>query len=561
VSSRAIRTARRFPGRTDFRGWRSTGVILVILFALTVLSAAGSAKGPPGMMKADSIRAAQQAEAERKKLERLDPRAFDLFVNGLLMEYSGDLETAAQLYQRALDYFSQSYEIRLSLASALYNLRRPGEALTALRQMSRMDGPAYGLAAACYRAMGDVENSAQAYLRQVQFDSLSAPAYFFLAGYYRSKNNADSTVWAFHSLERILPENYQVLNDLGRLEAQRGNVDSARAAFGRSVAINHDTTNSRAVVSLAETFEMSNQPDSAAQVLESAVRVSPTFIPYRQSLINVYVRMDSTSRALPHAHFVAEADSADNFSWRRLAILYYGFDSLDKAETILSDRVRKGDREAANFYYLGRIAAAQGKWKDAADQFERMTEVADTSATAWISLAGAQRQLGENEKAIATLRSISDRMPNEKSALDIYYALGSTYERIGNLDSAAAVFEELLKHAPNFAQVMNYLGYMLADNNMRLDYAKDLIARALELEPNNAAYLDSYGWVLFRLGQFDEALKYLLKAAELQSDPTVLEHVGDAYQALKQTADAREWWRKALQIQPENKQVKEKLKD
>ena len=81
------------------------------------------------------------------------------------------------------------------------------------------------------------------------------------------------------------------------------------------------------------------------------------------------------------------------------------------------------------------------------------------------------------------------------------------------------------------------------------------------MEPKNAAYLDSYGWVLFRLGQFEEALKYLLQAAELQSDPTVLEHVGDAYQALKQTADAKIWWRKALQIKPDSKELKDKLKD
>ena len=560
MSCRSTETARRLPRRVGANSWKPGAVLLVSLLGVTVLSAAGSAKGPPNPT-ADSIQAARKVEAERKKLERLDPRAFDLFVNALLMEYSGDLETAAQLYQRSLDYFPSSYEIRLSLASALYNLRRPGEALTALRQLSRMDGPAYGLAAACYRAMGDVENSAQAYLRQVQFDSLSAPAYFFLAGYYRSKNNVDSVAWAFYSLTRILPENYQVLNDLGRLEAQRGNVDSARAAFGRSVAINNDTANSRAVISLAETFEMASRLDSAAQVLEAAVKGAPSFIPYRQSLINLYVRIDSTSRALPHARIVAEADSADNFSWRRLAILYFSLDSLDRAERIFSDRVRKGDREPANFYYLGRIAAMQGKWKDARDQFERMTQVADTSATSWISLAGAQRQLGENEKAIATLRSAAVRMSNEKSALDIYFALGSTYERIGNIDSATAVFEELLKHAPNFAQAMNYLGYTLADNSLRLDYAKGLIARALELEPNNAAYVDSYGWVLFRLGQFDEALKYLLRAAELQSDPTVLEHVGDTYQALKQTTDAREWWRKALQLQPENKQLKEKLKD
>ena len=532
----------------------------LLILGLSVLSASAAAKAPP-YMKVDSVRAAEKAEAERKKFDRIDPRAFDLFVNGILMEQSGDLTTAAQLYQRALDYFPQSYEIRFSWAAALYNLRKPDEAIGVLRQMGMMDAQAYSLAGACYRAMGDVENAAQAYRRQVQFDSTATAAYSFLSGYFQSKNNLDSAVWAYRNLVRILPDNFQILNELGRLETQRGNIDSARAAFARSVDMSADTSNSRAVVSLSETYEMANELDSAAITLEHAVKVAPSYIPYRQSLINLYVRMDSVSLALPHARIVAEADSLNGFSWRRLGILYFGLDSLDNAQRIFADRVRKGDQEPVNYYYLGRIAAIQGKWKDARDRFEEMTKVVDTSAAAWISLSGAQKQLGEDDKAIATLRTAADKMPSEKAALDVYYALGSTYERMGNVDSATAVFEDLLKHAPNFAQALNYLGYMLADKNLRLDYAKGLIARALELEPKNAAFLDSYGWVLYRLGQFDEALKYLLQAAELQSDPTVLEHLVDTYLALQDSSKASEWWRKALKLQPDNKQLKSKLKD
>ena len=532
---------------------------MTVIALVLVLSAAGAAKAPP-YLKVDSLRAVAEAQAKKGGFERVDPRAFELFVNGLLMEYSGDMLAASQLYQQALDFFPQSYEIRFSWAAALYGLRRPTEALEVLRQLSKIDGPAYGLVAACYRAVGDVDNATQAYLRQVQFDSSATSAYFFLSGYYRSKNNLDSAVWACRNLSRLLPENFQVLNDLGRLEALRGNIDSAEAVFGRSVDLQSDTSNAQAVVGLSESYEMKEQPDSATAVLEKAVKVSPAYIPYRQSLINLYARMDSVGRALPHARMVAEANPGDGFSARRLGILYYELDSLDKADSIFSSRVKAREESPLNYYYLGRISMVRRDWKKARDQFEHMTKLADTSAGAWISLAGAYRQLGENDRAVEILRSATDRMPNEKAAFDVYYALGSTYEQAGMVDSAVSVFEELLKHAPNFAQALNYLGYTLADRNMRLEYAKGLIAKALELEPGNTAYLDSYGWVLFRLGNFEEGLKYLLQAAELQSDPTVLEHVGDTYKAMNDPLKAKEWWQKALKLQPENKQLKEKLK-
>lgn len=519
----------------------------------------GEAKGPPGR-NVDSIFAAQQAKENVGRFEKIDQRAFDLYVNALLMEFSGDLLTASQLYERALDYFPQSYEIRFSLAASLYNMRRPREALDQIKKLKALDGPAYGLAAACYRVIGDITAAATAYHRQTQFDSTSLAAYSFLSEYYRNSNQLDSAVWAYHNLARILPENVQILNDLGRLQVQRGHFDSALAVFGQSVAIRGDTSNAPAIVGLAETYEMTDHLDSASAVLERSVSLSPDYVPYRQSLINLYARMDLYAQALPHARMIALRFPDDGFAARRLGILYFSLDSLEKSDSIFTSRVKAGEALPMNHYYLGRAELVRRNWPKAAEQFERMTQLSDTSATAWISLSVAYRQMGENDRAIETLRTATERVRGEKPALDVYYALGSAYEQVGNVDSATAVFEKLIENAPNFAQAMNYLGYMLADRNLRLDYAKELIARAIELEPTNAAYLDSYGWVLYRQGIFDDALGYLRRAADLQADPTVFDHLGDVYQKLNQPDSARAWWEKALNLQPDNALIKEKLK-
>ena len=78
---------------------------------------------------------------------------------------------------------------------------------------------------------------------------------------------------------------------------------------------------------------------------------------------------------------------------------------------------------------------------------------------------------------------------------------------------------------------MNYMGYMWAEHGMKLDQAKALIEKAIKAEPKNAAYLDSLGWVLFKLNQPKEALGHILKAVELseEPDPTLLDHLGDIY--------------------------------
>jgi tetratricopeptide (TPR) repeat protein len=88
-----------------------------------------------------------------------------------------------------------------------------------------------------------------------------------------------------------------------------------------------------------------------------------------------------------------------------------------------------------------------------------------------------------------------------------------------------------------------------------------MIKRALEMDPNNASYLDSLGWVEFRKGKFDQALNNLLSAAKTadHEDPVVFEHIGDAYFKLNRISEALESWQKALTLDPKNKNLANKI--
>jgi tetratricopeptide (TPR) repeat protein len=103
---------------------------------------------------------------------------------------------------------------------------------------------------------------------------------------------------------------------------------------------------------------------------------------------------------------------------------------------------------------------------------------------------------------------------------------------------------------------------MWAEHGMKLDQARELIEKALKAEPKNAAYLDSLGWVLFKLNRPKDALPYILQAVELSKkedeDATLYEHLGDVYAALNETAKAREAWNKSLSLEP-NDEVRKKL--
>jgi tetratricopeptide (TPR) repeat protein len=125
---------------------------------------------------------------------------------------------------------------------------------------------------------------------------------------------------------------------------------------------------------------------------------------------------------------------------------------------------------------------------------------------------------------------------------------GSMYERQKKFDQAEVEFKKVLADDPENASALNYLGYMLADRNTRLNEALDMINRALKKEPGNGAYLDSLGWVYFRMNRLPEAEDAIKSALDkMTKDPTVHDHLGDIYMKEGKLKEAITQWDAALQ--------------
>jgi tetratricopeptide (TPR) repeat protein len=154
------------------------------------------------------------------------------------------------------------------------------------------------------------------------------------------------------------------------------------------------------------------------------------------------------------------------------------------------------------------------------------------------------RRYGAAEKAARTAESMS-KLPEQE--VKAWFMLGAIYERQKKYAPAEQFFRKALAVDPNYAEVLNYYGYMLAEQGVRLDQAADLVKRALAQDANNSAYLDSLGWTYYKQNRLAEAREFLLKAvARSPHDPTILGHLGDVYNRMGQTSLAIETWKKAL---------------
>jgi Tfp pilus assembly protein PilF len=147
-------------------------------------------------------------------------------------------------------------------------------------------------------------------------------------------------------------------------------------------------------------------------------------------------------------------------------------------------------------------------------------------------------------KALDAAEKLSE---SDEDKEGVWFMRGAMYERMKKLDLAEAEFRKVLKANPENAGAMNYIGYMLANANQRLEESLGLITKALDIEPGNGAYLDSLGWVQFRLGRLDDAEKNLrLALQKTPRDPTVHDHMANVLMKQSKVREAVSQWETSL---------------
>ncbi|MEW6680527.1 MAG: tetratricopeptide repeat protein [bacterium] len=170
-------------------------------------------------------------------------------------------------------------------------------------------------------------------------------------------------------------------------------------------------------------------------------------------------------------------------------------------------------------------------------------------------------QKKEYKRAISIFKNLIKQSPEDDY---LYFQLGVAYDGLSNKDWAIKYLYMAIRLNPKNSEGYNYIGYTWVDKGKNLGRAMRLIEKALEIEPDNPAYIDSLGWCYYKLENLDVALSILLKAYSLKNDdPVILEHIGDVYRDKGITKEAEKFFKLSLDKFKEEKdkqRIKEKLR-
>ena len=217
----------------------------------------------------------------------------------------------------------------------------------------------------------------------------------------------------------------------------------------------------------------------------------------------------------------------------------------------------------------GVVLGRQQLWSEAIERYREAVEADSTEVEAYLHWGVALQRLGRWEEAIERLTRAVDLETEGTHAL---FYLGRALEEAsrespggGYFERAVDCFRQLIALRPDDAYVLNYLGYSFAERGVHLEEAVELLTRAVAIEPDNGAFFDSLGWAYYRLGELEEAERYLTRALQEMDDheseeqAVILDHAGNIADALGKRDEAVHHWQRALDLTPENEEVREKL--
>ena len=367
----------------------------------------------------------------------------------------------------------------------------------------------------------------------------------------------------------------------GMLSAQNGRAEAALEYLDRSLALGEiegvHATRAKILLSLGRS-------DEAVISLHKAVENNPDDQALRLTYARLLVDIKDYEKAWVEFEKLHRDSPDDAELLYTLGLLSLESQRLDDAEKYMKMLVELKQREGEAQYYLGRIYENRKQYDQAIEWYGQV-HVGEYKFDAQLRIADMLGISGRTDEAIEHLDAILKGSQSDGSLVRIYLAKGELLraarryeqslevfntaleivpgnsdllysralvaEKLGRIDMLEADINTILKTEPNNAHALNALGFTLADQTDRYEEAYAYLKRAIEINPDDAAIIDSWGWIHYRMGDYDKAIALLRTALSRFDDAEIASHLGEVLWVSGNQDEARSIWQKALKKSPD----------
>ncbi len=540
----------------------------------------------------------QKGESKQENSLRQNREAsLQHFIAGSTFDAKNDFARAALEYQEALQY-DDDPAISYALSRDYLQLNKlelaEQNAWTAVSHEPNNRDYRENLAQ-IFLSEYKLDSSLVHFNKLVNIDSSYMNGWFDLAHatQYKSPTQALSI---YRSMIDRFGSNWDVWEQIALISVQQKKFSDAANAYKEMLTL--DPSNSQLEQTLAITYEASGN-DSLALNLYRKLANDSDNVDAKISAARLFLLKHKYTETDSMIHWLINEKQDSSTFELKIHIGETLIDALQKdsmiVEYVLSYFLKLKEEKQEDwrpYWFLGAIYASEDKFEDAKLNYKKVIEIDSSNIEGWINLASlfsekrkyaemaelleeatkihptdfrinfflgvAYYRNGEFEKAIDPLeRAISSRQ-NDMNALS---TLALIYDALKRWTDSDRIYEEALKLEPNNHLIMNNYSYSLSVRGEQLPRALEMSKKAVEQQPKNASYLDTMGWIYFRLGKFDDAKNYIIQAVDAgNASAEVNEHLGDVYYRLNDSQKAVEYWKKAVELDSKRESAKERLK-
>ncbi|HKI73157.1 MAG TPA: tetratricopeptide repeat protein [Pseudomonadales bacterium] len=510
---------------------------------------------------------------------------YELLV-GEIAGYRGDFNLALDNYLKATQQTRDPGVAARTTRLAAY-LKHDDIALKAARVWSEVaptDMDAHRYAADLMMRAGEVEDA----VKQLEAIKRLGGSADFPMFAYRAANlsnaDRDRLLKAWSHLTDEYPDDDQLKFSRAVLLEQNGQQEDALAIANQLLAEKPDLN---VVILKVNALKSLHRDKEAIRFLQRTIKEMKGNRRLRLIYARLLFENDKLGEARAQYEAVNKQSPGDGDILFALALISLEQSDDQAARTYLEEMVKDKQRVGEAHYYLGNLAE---KEKDAAAALKEYKQVTNgyeflpaqsrianllfdegkrQQALDWLETARGQFPERYDQLIVVEAQLLSDHglgdqalafldqaIANDPGNTDLLYFRAMTGEKFGRLDILERDLKKIIKLDPNNADALNALGYTLTDQTNRHQEALKLIQKALEIKPNEPAFIDSLGWVMYRLKHYDEAVTELKRALKMFPNDEVAAHLGEVLWVTGKKAEANKVWQEGLHRKPDSEVLK-----
>jgi len=537
---------------------RKRGLVFILTY-LTIILLISCTQSPT--LQQDSFKnKIHEANDGSSGLNEINSEALQHMMDGQLYLDQGDFAMAIVELQEVLRLEPNVSSIYISLAECYWNLNKPERSMEYLESAIEIDpdnSTTREVMAEQLFRLQDFSKSEEQYKILLELNPESEDYLFALGDLAKIQNRYDQAIGYYKNVYDLNNENIQALELTTDLMHRLGKFNEADELYRK--LLKADSLNVQYLSAYADLNVQLNKPEKAIELVKKIITIEGSSIESLIQLGVLYNELERDDEAIEIFHEILRQDSTNAVGLHLLSTIYRENLEYDKAQLYADSMIIVFPENSQGFINSALIALDQ-------NDNEKAITILSPAAVDFPEDYSVQYLLGmsyyqsENYKmATVFLDNARQIAPNSRNTLHV---LAIVNDNLNNWTISDGIYQQLIQTDSTDTQALNNFAYSLIERGEKIELSQKYARRAIELAPDQAAYLDTYGWILFKMGNTKEAHKYIDKSLEIDSENAeVLKHMGDILIKMKKKTEAKEFYQKALSIDPTNQQLIEKLSD